>query len=466
MRVFLSIFLFLFSSVSFAQNDEEANPPSVYVFPFEGEVEIALTHVFERGFREAEEKDVSRILIEVDTPGGRVDAALEIIDMIIDSKTPTTILVTGDATSAGALISIAADEIYMVTGSSIGTAAPVMLGGGESETMQVKINSYLLAKVRGICEKRGYSEEKTNIILAMVDKDMEVKDPNDPDKYISKEGKLLTLTALEAEKIGFIQAVVKNREEALKRMELEDANLIILKEHPFEKVARFLSSTTISSLLIMVGFLGLFLEFRTPGFGLPGIVGIMAITFFFWGHTIASLAGFEGPLLFLLGILLLSVELFIIPGFGLTGILGIICVFASFVVTMLDRPITSPHFFETFEFSDLYSSLFITTISMLVGGSIAMILPFLFPIATKTRMGTWMFLDEQEDREKGYQSAADDVNSFIGKRGISKSVLRPAGIADIEGKRVDVVSVGGYIPSHTPVEVIKVEGRRIVVRQA
>ena len=458
------------------QDQEEKKPAQVCVIPFQGEVEQALVHVIQRGFEEAKANETVHVIIDMNTPGGRVDAALDIIDLILESDIPVTILVSGDATSAGAIISIAGDQIYMEEGSTIGTAAPVLLGGGESEAMNAKVLSYVRAKVRSICEERGYSDSKTRLFEAMVDKDIEITDPDDPDRFITRKGELLTLTAKEALKLGLVAGILKSHDrssdtptkpvELLEKLEIPDAQVVFIVESNFERLARFLSGIEVSSLLLTIAVIGLIWEFRTPGFGLPGLIGISALILFFWGHSIAGLTGWEVPLLLGLGMMLLGLEMFVIPGFGITGILGIFCIFFSLVFTLLDRPPTNPHFWGTFEWITLTRAMVIILICTLTGACFAFILPFLFPLASKTQIGRMFMLMDKEDRIKGYHSAQDNLEQFLGKIGIAKSPLRPAGIATIEGQRVDVVSQGGFIPCNSTVEVIKVEGRRIVVRKA
>lgn len=447
--------------------NEMLTAPVVYIIPFEGEVEISLAAVLKRGFAEAENERATYIFLEMDTPGGRVDAALDIVDLILNSKIPVSIYVTNGATSAGAIISLAADHVFMngKNLSTIGTASPVLGGGGEtSDTMEAKALSYVLAKVRSICEEKGYNEQKTQLALAMVDKEMEIKDPQNPEKYITTKGTPLTFTAQEALKYGFITGIVNNREEALESLGLKNAKQVFRNEHVSERAARFLSSMVVSGLLLSIAFLGIFLEFRAPGLLLPGLIGVCALILFFWGHQIAGLAGFEGPVLLLSGLILLFIEIFFIPGFGLTGLLGIVLVISSVVVTLLEHSISSPHFSHMVGWPEVIAALGVTLLTMLVGASGAMLIPFLIPVAASTPFGKWLFLPYREDRSLGYHSAEENLDSFLGKTGIAQTTLRPAGIAEIEGRRVDVVSQGEYIEPASIVKVIKVEGRRIVVQ--
>ncbi len=447
----------------FAQDDQ--SKPVVYFIPFEGEVEIGLSTVLKKGFKEADQQRATYIFLEMNTPGGRVDAALDIVDLILNSKIPVAVYVKDGATSAGAIISLAADNVFMSGEklSTIGTASPVLGGGGASnETMEAKALSYVLAKVRAICEEKGFDERKIELALAMVDKEMEVKDSNGD--VISAKGTPLTLTAKEALKYGFITSIVSNREEALAYLGLQDAIQIFRQEHVSERIGRFLSSMMVTSLMLSIAFLGIFIEFRSPGFGLPGLVGIIALVLFFWGHHIAGLAGLEVPILFLIGVFLLFLELFVIPGFGLTGIFGILFIMSSIVVTLLEQSITSPHFYYVVGWGDVLYATGITMVTMLIGITGALLVPFMIPVFAKAPFGSWLYLKQIEDKASGYHSAEDGLDLLNGKEGIARTNLRPAGIVEIEGRRVDVVSQGGYISLNSPVRVIKVEGRRVVVQ--
>ncbi len=448
----------------------------VYFIPFEGEVENALLGFLSRGFRDAEQQGAQHIIFEMDTPGGRVDSALKIAELIIDSPVPVTVYVTGNATSAGAIISLAAERIFMRQGTTIGTAAPVTLGQ-ESETMNEKALSFVLAQVRSICEKREYDEFTTQLALAMVDSDVEVVDPNDEETIISPAGKLLTLTAQEALEVGLVKSIIdapfpetleqaeEGRGLVVAQLGLNEPQRIYFRESAAEAIARFLSSTFVSSLLLTIAFLGLFIEFRSPGFGIPGAIGVIAFLMFFFSQSITGLAGYEGLVLFILGLALMAVEVFILPGFGIAGLAGILCLLVSVVLTLLETPITAPGFFETFEPGDLTRPIMITTFAFCLGLIGAMASPLLVPIMADRRMfGNWLVLNDSQKREAGYHSAEDGLDSLVGQRGLARTTLRPAGIAEVGGRRIDVVSQGGYIKTNSAVEVIKVEGRRIVVK--
>jgi len=442
---------------------------TVYVIPLTGEVELGLYHVFERGFEEADESNASLIVIDMDTPGGRVDAAWEICELLLNSETLTAVLVTGDATSAGAMIALAAEKIFMTPNSTIGTAAPIIVGpggGGEGGGMiDKKALSFVLAKFRSIAEKRG---RDVDIAEAMVDPQKEVQrtGPDGDIVIVSEEGTLLTFTTSEAVKWGVADAKVDDLDDMLERLGLADAEVIRLHEKWFERFARFITSMTVSGLLLSAGILGIFMELRTPGFGIFGIVGILCIMLFFWGHLIATLAGWEGPLLFLVGIGLLAVELFITPGFGIFGISGIVLIFISFVITLLGRSPLSPYFFPTMDWDSVLRAVTVTMAATAVGIIGFMLAPFLLPAVSRTGLGRRLVLAMAETRKDGYHSHStqDSLENLVGQKGVAYTTLRPAGMAMIDGNKIDVVSEGGFITRDQQIEVIRIEGRRIVVR--
>ncbi|HOE12588.1 MAG TPA: NfeD family protein [bacterium] len=464
MRSFLAILLALFAA-SAAMGEGAI----VYVIPLTGEVEKGLFHVFQRGFKEAEDLKAVQIVIDMDTPGGRVDSAWEICDLILDSSIPVAVFVSGDATSAGAMIALAAEKIFMTRGSTIGTAAPVVMGPGtgESEMMDKKALSFVEAKFRSIAEIRGYDEE---IVRAMVNPDVAVEKTGENGEkiVISEKGSLLTLTAPQAVRWGIAKAEVGSLEEALSHLGLADATVVRLQEAWSERIARFVTSMAVSGLLMTVGLLCIYLETRAPGFGLAGIVGILCLALFFWGHSLANLSGWEGPLLFVIGILLLGLEIFVTPGFGILGVSGIVAILLSFVITLVGRsPVTNPsYFYHSVDSGDVVHAMGVTIIAVGLATVGFMVTPFLFPAVAQTRLGRRLVLEESESRGEGYHShqEAEDLRDWVGARGIAYTALRPAGIAVVNGRRVDVVSEGAFVNRDDPVEVVRVEGRRIVVK--
>lgn len=462
-------FLVAVSAILIGIGNSSQETGVVYVIPLDGEVEKGLYHVFQRGFREAKSVEASYIIVDMDTPGGRVDVAWAICDLLLNSEIPTAVYVSGDATSAGAMIALAAEKIFMTQGSTIGTAAPIVIGTGgiEGSTVDQKAQSYVLAKFRSIAEAR---ERDIDIAEAMVNPAKEVQRTNELGEIVivSKEGELLTFTASEAVQWNVAEALVDDLDDVLLQLDLVDADVIRLHEAWFERLARFITSMTISGLLLTVGILGILMEVRTPGFGVPGILGITCVALFFWGHSIANLAGWEGPLLFLIGLALLSVEFFVTPGFGVLGAAGVVAMVASFVIALIGRsPVpVSPSFIPSLDWGSIMGALTITLVSTGIAIVGFMATPFLLPAVSKTGLGRRLLLATAVSRNDGYHShvTETDLKGYVGTRGVAYTTLRPAGMAMFGDRKVDVVSEGGFIQHNQPVEVVRIEGRRIVVK--
>jgi membrane-bound serine protease (ClpP class) len=299
----------------------------VYILPIRGAIEPALLYVVRRGLAEANTKGANAIVFPMDTPGGAVNVTETMIDLIARAEVPTYTFVEHNAISAGAIIALATDHIYMAPGSKIGDAMPILMspGGGIQplpDAEREKIMSYVDTLVRGIAQRKGRDE---NMASAMVRPEIEYVVDGE---VISKEGQLLTLTNLEAERrFGEEQTPLLSEgtfdtlEEMLEAIGFALAQRVELEVTLAERIARFLQ--VIGPLLMMIGFLGLYLEFQSPGFGVPGTVGVICLLLFFAGHHIAGLAGNEDILLFILGVTLILVEVFVLPGFGVIGITGL-----------------------------------------------------------------------------------------------------------------------------------------------
>jgi len=435
---------------------QESSKPIVYVIPITDEIESALVYVVRRGVDEAVRNKAQAIIFEMDTPGGAVHAAGDIIEIITRTQIPTYTFVKSDAYSAGAIIALATKHIFMAPGSVIGAATPLMLSptGGVQEmpdAVQEKMTSAVAAMVRAAAEQGGHDKE---LAEAMVRADMEYVVNG---KVINEKGRLLTLTNVEAaQKVGsddrplLSEGTLKDLDAVLETIGLSHAEKRELKVTSAEKLARLLAR--IAPFLMMFGLGGLWLEIKTPGFGIFGIGGILCLLLFFFGKNIAGLAGMEDLLFFFLGVILLGLEIFVIPGFGIAGIGGILLIFFSLLNAMVEhmpgtlRPISFSA--ETFSMPLLNVTLsFIgATVLVLVAGKY---LP-------KTRVFNELTLDTVV-----LAPASDE--DLLGLEGVAHSNLRPGGSAYFDGQKRDVVTLGDYIPRETPIRIIEVHGNRIVV---
>ncbi|HUG76197.1 MAG TPA: NfeD family protein [Burkholderiales bacterium] len=417
--------------------------PIVYVAPVEGIIDLGLAPFIERVLDEAAAAAAAAVVLEVNTFGGRVDAAVQIRDALLGAKLPTVAYVNRRAISAGALISLAAEHLVMAPGSTIGAATPVQAGGGEAQPVSEKTVSYVRKEFRATAESR---KRPALIAEAMVDADVAIRG-------VIEKGKLLTLTTDEALKHKVAEFRAESIEAALERVGIKGAELRRVSLNWAEQVVRFLTHPILSSLLVTIGMLGIIIELRSPGFGIAGAIGVGSLAAFFWGHWLVQLAGWGELLLALGGIALLLAEFFVIPGFGFAGILGILALLAALVLSVVGSGAT-PEFFMLAAGRIVFSLLAAVLASFL-----------LLRFMPRTPFGRRLILDSGLGTGPAAGAAPESDARWLGKRGRATSPLRPAGIADIEGARVDVVSEGEMIEPGTPVEVTRVDGNRIVVRQ-
>jgi membrane-bound serine protease (ClpP class) len=316
--------------------------------------------------------------------------------------------------------------------------------GAPAQPVEEKTVSYVRKEFSATAESR---KRPPLIAEAMVDADVEIPD-------VIEKGKLLTLTTDEAVKHKVADFRADSLAAVLERLELVGAELRHATPNWAENLVRFLTHPIVSSLMITIGMLGIILELRTPGFGIPGILGVSSLALFFWGHWLVQLAGWEELLLVLGGLVLLAVELFVIPGFGVTGILGIIALLGGMSLSLVGAG-------ASWEFiMRAVARVVFSLLAALVGSLV--LLKFL----PRLPFGRRLILETGLSAEQGWASAPETDKRWQGKTGRAVSPLRTAGIAEIDGERVDVVSDGEFIESGAPIMVTRIDGNRIVVRRS
>ena len=422
-----------------------AQAPVVYVAPIEGMIDLGLAPFIQRVLNEAAQEDAAAVIFEINTFGGRVDAAVLIRDALLNARVPTVAFINKRAISAGALISLAAEKIAMPNGGTIGAATPVQMGqpGAPKQPVEEKTVSYVRKEFRATAEAR---KRPPLIAEAMVDADVEIPG-------LIQKGKLLTLTTEEALKYKVADFRAETLESALQQLGLAGAQQKRISPNWAEGLVRFLTDPVISSLLMTLGMLGIFLEIRTPGFGLPGALGIASLALFFWGHWLVQLAGWEEMLLAASGFGLLILEIFVIPGFGLAGVLGIGALLGGLSLSLIGGG-------ATWQFVGLALGRVLLSVFLALGASL-LLLRFL----PRLPFGRQLILETGLAAGAGYAAARESGDTWLGKTGSAFSPLRPAGIAVIDGERLDVVSDGEFIDSGKPIKVTRVDGNRIVVRR-
>jgi membrane-bound serine protease (ClpP class) len=419
--------------------------PVVYVLPIDGVIDLGLAPFVARVLAEAEQAGAAAVILDVNTFGGRVDAAVQIRDALLNARIPTVAFVNKRAISAGALISLAAEKLAMGSGGTIGAATPVQMGqpGAGAQPVAEKTVSYVRKEFRATAESR---KRPPLIAEAMVDPDVAIRG-------LVEKGKLLTLTTEEALKHKLADFRADTIEAVLDGLKLGGAELRRASPNWAEHLVRFLTHPILSSLLITIAMIGIIVELRTPGFGIAGALGVGSLALFFWGHWLVQLAGWEELLLALAGVALLVLEIFVIPGFGVAGALGIVAILAALVMSLVGSGAT-PEFWLRAAARIVFALLF-----ALIG---ALVLLRFLP---RTPFGRWLVLQDALSAAAGYASAPASDHHLLGRAGRAWSPLRPAGIAEIDGERVDVVSDGEHVDAGEPLRVIRVDGNRVVVRR-
>lgn len=411
----------------------------VYLADIDGEIDLGLAPYITRVVREAEKNNASAIIFKINTFGGRVDAATQIKDAILSSKILTIGFINNRAISAGALIALSCNKIVMVPGSSIGAATVVDQSG---EKVGEKYQSYMRSEMRSTAERNG---RRTDIAEGMVDERVVIEGLTDSTH-------LITLTSEEAYKYKIADTLISDYKNVLTAFNLKNAEIVQVSSNWAEEVVRFLNNPIISSILIMIGFFGLMAEIKTPGWGLPGTAGLIALILFFGSSYILQLASMLEILLFVLGLVLLLAEIFIIPGFGVTGVSGIALILVSIFLALLG----SDPFLDMKTVSMAIIQLSVSLVAALTG--IFLLAKFL----PKSTAFSRLVLAETQTADKGFVSFPSDTN-LIGKTGIAFTTLRPGGTALIDERKVDVVADSEYIEKDKKIKVIRVEGIKVVV---
>lgn len=413
--------------------------PIVYRIPVTGVVELGLAPFIERGLQEAAQAGAVAVILDMDTPGGRVDAAERITDAIADSEVPVYTYVNRRAFSAGALISLATDRIYMRPGSVIGAATPV---DGSGTKASEKIVSAMRSEMRALAEAQGLDPR---VAEAMVDESIEIED-------VVAEGKLLTLTTEEAVDLEYAE-MVDDLPALLGELGARGAAVVDVQVNWAERIVRLLSHPVVSPFLLSLGFLGLVIEIKTPGLGLAGGAGLLALSLFFGSHLIIGLAGLEELLIFGAGAVLLAVEVFVIPGIGLFGLLGGAGILAGLYLSLVG---------DAALVNDLARAGWVLSTTLAIVLVTGWVLIKRLPRSDRLfRSG--ILLASRTDKEIGYEAALKRPD-LVGTEGVAITDLRPSGVGLFEDERLDVVSESEWIEEGTPIRVVSSEGYRHVVR--
>lgn len=418
------VYLFVAALVTGAPTGHAAAAP-VVVVGIRGEIDAGQTALIFKAINAAAEQKAGALLVEIETFGGQVDAAVKIRDMISDSKLKTICYVKNRAWSAGALVAIAHRHIAIAPGGTIGAAEPI--------PTTEKTVAAVRAEFAATAAKMG---RNPRVAEAMVDKSLGYE------KYATP-GKILSLTDVQAMEVGYADLVAADREAVLKHFGLQGAPVVEVQGGWPERVAGWLSDPMVKSALIGIIFLAVMTEVKTAGTGVAALIGLVATAMFFGSQWITGVATWVEVLLFLAGLILLAIEFFV-PGFGLFGIAGIASILLSLFMTLGGG---------------------VSALSIMASGTVAAVIVFLILLKYLPSSGLWrrLVLRNELRSEQGY-TASDDLSPLIGQEGVVLTLLRPAGTVRIGEQVLDVVSEGRFIEPGVRVKVLGVQGNRIVVR--
>lgn len=445
----LFLVVYYFANVANIYSAEQ----TVYRVPIQGVIDLGLPTFIERIVNEAEKNQVQAIIFDIDTFGGRVDAATQIKDAILDSDVPTIAFINRRAISAGALISLSCEKIYMTGAGTIGAATAVDMSGNKASE---KVISYMREEMASTAENRN---RNTEIAKCMVDEDLSFTHVVIDDDSIEvtdlegrKEGKLITLTTEQAIKYKMADGSAEDFDELLTLVELTNAEVKTFSENWSENLVRFLTNPVVASLLTTFGFLGILFELQSPGWGIPGTFGAVCLTLSLSASVIVKLATKSDLLIVLLGFGLLMVEAFLIPGFGIAGLAGIgVILWGLYMLLLPDVPVSQ----------EIYDAAMTGLTIGLIGGIFALIL--LFRLMTKTKFWVKLTSPGIQSDEEGYNSSLG-LENFVGEVGVATSDLRPSGWVFVKNTKIFVVTEGEFVDKDQQIKILSVDGNRVVVR--
>ena len=426
----------------------------VYHVPIQGTIDMGLPHYLQRVISQAESEGAAAIIFDIDTFGGRVDAATQMKDIILDSKVTTVAFINKRAISAGALISLSCDSIFMTPGASIGAATAVDLQGKKASE---KVISYMREEMASTAEA---NHRLRAIATAMVDEELSIPFIVNSwgDTLTSKDvegfsaGKLVTLSTNLAILLGIADEQLNNIDDVLDYMNLGDAEKVEIKESWSEMLVRFLTNPTVAPLFMSLGMLGLFFEIKSPGFGVPGILGLICLALFFGSHLLVGLADMTEFIILFSGIILILMEILVIPGFGVAGISGIVLCFYAFF-KMLIGVYPSPE-----DYQAAYRGLSMGIITAVITTVI------LYKTLPYTELYKRLIPFTPQKSTEGF-TISKGYETLIGEKGKTTTDLRPSGKVEIQGKMYQAFSHGDYIDKDEEIRVDSIDENQLLVKK-
>lgn len=433
----------------------------VVVLPIHGPVSEAQFFFLRRVIKQAEQAGAAALILDLDTPGGALSATEKITQALLKTQLPVYAFVNTNAASAGALIAMATQEIFMAPVSAIGAAAPVMGTGQEMEkTMTAKVVSYYSGYFRSVAARRGHNPE---LVDAFMNLDKEVKVG---ERVLNPKGAILTLSAQEAvEKIDgrpiLARGIADSAAQLAEKAGLDPSRIARVEPSGFETLAQWI--TMLAPMFLLGGIIGTYIEFKSPGFGVPGVLGAICFLLFFTGHYIAGLTGFEAPVIFLLGLILVLTELFFFPGVVFLAGLGMALMLGALFFAMVDyypsRPLDLPLDALLVPIANFSLAVIL---SMVVAAILARFLPEL-PLFHRLVLSKAMAGGPSVETPTA-RLYSSEIRP--GEIGVAITALRPSGKAEFGAVVADVVADGAFIEAGSKVRVCRADGLGIFVEEA
>ena len=426
----------------------------VYRVPIEGTIDLGLPPFIQRTLEDAESNEATAVIFDINTFGGRVDAATQIKDAILGADIPTIAFINRRAISAGALISLSCEKIYMTGGGLIGAATAVDMTGKKGSE---KVISFMREEMASTAEKRGRSKE---IARGMVDEELTFThlviggDSIKVDDIEGrKDGKLISLTTEQALRYKIADGTAENMEALLDSLGYSSVKTIETAENWSEAIVRFLTNPVVASLLTTFGFLGILFELQSPGWGIPGFVGLACLILSLSASYIAQLATMSDMLFVLTGLALILLEVLVIPGFGIAGLGGIgLMIYGLYLLLLPDVPVGEEVLGQAMD------GFFIGLVGAVIG------LVLLAKLMIKTKFWEQLTAPDTQKKEEGYSNTLG-WESLQGETGIADTDLHPSGWVRVKDQRIFVVSEGEFIEEGKEIKILSVDGNRVLVRE-
>ena len=455
-QVFISLFSFFLIGINTIFSQEEI----FYQIDLKKEIGSTTWIYVKKGLAEANDLNASHVIINMNTYGGTVIHADSIRSAILNSEIPIYVFIDNNAASAGALIAIACDSIYMKKGANIGAAT---VGNQTGEAMPDKYQSYMRSTIRSTAEAKGKDTIYINgkqqlqwrrdplIAEAMVDQRIVV--PGLIDSTM-----VLTFTTEEAIKHGFCEGEAKSIDDIIEnKLNIHDYKVISYTPSKLDNILGWLTSPIVQSALIMIIFLGIFHELKTPGIGIAGIAALIASILYFSPLFMEGLAEYWEIILFIVGLALIIVEIFAFPGFGIIGLIGIVVMLAGLIFSLVNN--------VNFSFEEVSIPDFRKSIYTVISGIVLSVIVIIISISRFGKKGMLRraSLTKEEKIEDGYIVVNPNLFNLINKEGISQTILRPSGKIIIDNEYYDAVSLYGYIEPSSKIKVVKFENSQLYV---